>query len=162
MRGHQDICVSTFLFDFKRTGLWFCVLVLDRYFSAIKDGKTSLLLSTFVKKLLPLNIQQGCMSHREKHYYVKGKKEKSMSLFYIRRSTYQRLMCFTGTWDTSLNRKSAECLFNVSTDVLHLKTHYLTEISEKDSKVCPGITLVEYQSIFTKAQMFFPEEKNNK
>ncbi len=75
VRGHQDICVSTFLFHFKRTGMWFCVLVLERYFSAIKDGKTSLLLSTFVKKWLPLNIQQGCMSHREKHYYVKGKKE---------------------------------------------------------------------------------------
>lgn len=42
------------------------------------------------------------------------------------------------------------------------KNTHLTEISEKDSKICPGIALVEYQSIFTKAETFFPEEKKNK
>ncbi len=35
-------------------------------------------------------------------------------------------------------------------------TLYLTEILE-DSKIWPGIALVEYQSIYTKAEMFYPE-----
>lgn len=96
-RGHQDISVSMFLFHFKRPGLRFCVLVLDRYFPAIKDDKTSLYCQHLSRNDSLLNLQQGCMSRREKHYYVKGKKEKSMFLFYLSRSKYQRLMCFTGT-----------------------------------------------------------------